>query len=104
MLCFIYRYCLVVMVVGFFVNHACLEAVCRLNKTKCLLSLPFCPNCFIPSSLGPTTSTLEMQMLFGRSFCDFVALSVRLLVSGDLHADKIDLQQEEENSRCRGNW
>lgn len=43
-----------------------------------------------------------MQML-SESFCDFVALSVQLLVSGDLHTDKIDQQQEEENSRCQGN-
>lgn len=91
------------MVVGFFVNPACLEAVCRLNKTKCLLSLPFCPNCFISPSLSPKTSTFKMQMLFDRSFCDFVALSVQLLVSGDLHTDKMDQQQEEENSRCHGN-
>lgn len=91
------------MVVGVFVHHACLEVVCRLNKTKCSLSLPFCPNCFISPPLSPETSTLKMQTLFGRSFCDFVALSAQLLVSGDLNTDKIDQQQEEENSRCHGN-
>lgn len=81
------------------VNHTCLEAVHRLNKTK---YLPFCPNCFIPFS-SPKTSTFKMKMLFVRSFCDFVVLSVQLLISGELHTDKIDQQQAEENSRCHGN-
>jgi len=91
------------MVVGCFVNHACLEGVCRLNKTKCLLSLPFHTRSFIPPSLSLETSTFKIQMLFDRSFCDFVALSVQVPVSLDLHTDKTDQQQEEENSCCHSN-
>lgn len=95
-------HCLVEMVVGVFVNHVCLEVLRWLNKTSCFLPLSFCPNCLI-SLLSPKTSMFKMQTLFDRSFCDFVALSVQLLVSGDLHTDKIDEQQEEENSCCRSN-
>lgn len=74
------------------------DMVCRLNKTVFSL-FPLCSDYVTPF---PLSARLKMQML-SESFCDFVALSVQLLVSGDLHTDKIDQQQEEENSRCQGN-
>lgn len=45
-------------------------------------------------------------MLLDRSFCDFAVLSEQLLVSGDLHIDRIDWwqeEEEEENICCQGN-
>lgn len=59
------------MVVGFFVNHICLEVVCELNKTKCLLPPPLRPSCLISPEVP--------RVAYSKCKCSLIEVSVTLL-------------------------